>query len=45
MPGGMACAEAQASRAAAGVTDTLTTVLDALLASAVAVIEKANRLI
>ncbi len=45
VPGGMACAEAQASRAAAGVTDTLTTVLDALLASEVAVIEKANRLI
>ena len=40
MPGEMARAEAQASRAAAGVIDTLTTVLDALLASAVAVIEK-----
>ena len=40
VPGEMARAEAQASRAAAGVTDTLTTVLDALLACAVAVIEK-----
>ena len=40
VPGEMARAEAQASRAAAGVIDTLTTVLDALLASAVAVIEK-----
>ena len=40
VPGGMARAEAQASRAAADVMDTLTTVLDALLASAVAVIEK-----
>ncbi len=37
VPGEMARAEAQASRAAAGVIDT---VLDALLASAVAVIEK-----
>ena len=40
VPGEMARAEAQASRAAAGVIDTLTTVLDALWASAVAVIEK-----
>ena len=40
VPGEMARGEAQAPRAAAGVTDTLTTVLDALLASAVAVIEK-----
>ena len=40
VPGEMARAEAQASRAAADVMDTLTTVLDALLASAVAVIEK-----
>ena len=40
VPGEMARAEAQASRDAADVMDTLTTVLDALLASAVAVIEK-----
>jgi hypothetical protein len=39
-PGEMARAEAQSSGAAAGVMDTLTAVLDALLASAVAVIEK-----
>jgi hypothetical protein len=40
VPGEMARAEAQASRDAADVMDTLTSVLDALLASAVAVIEK-----
>ena len=38
----MARAEAQSSGAAAGVMDTLTAVLDALLASAVAMIEKAT---
>jgi len=40
VPGEIARAEAQASRDAADVMDTLTSVLDALLASAVAVIEK-----
>ena len=40
VPGEMACVEAQSSRDAADVMDTLTSVLDALLASAVAVIEK-----
>jgi len=40
VPGEMACIEAQSSRDAADVMDTLTSVLDALLASAVAVIEK-----